>query len=93
MGVCVPCWYPCPLAMRHHPAPTPTKTMPTKNTGPVGKNNRLPPVAAIIGTVACFTDHRALFTDAVMSVKTPHPYCRLVLVAPKTSFFTDAATL
>jgi hypothetical protein len=67
--------------------------MPTKNTRPVGKNNRLPPVAAIIGTVACFSDPKALFTDAVMSVKTPQPYCRLVLVAPKTSFFTDAAAL
>lgn len=53
----------------------------------------MPPVAAIIGTVACFTDPRALFTDAAMSVKTPHPYCRLALVAPNTSFFTDAAAL
>ncbi len=53
----------------------------------------MPPVAAIIGTVACFTDPRALFTDAVMSVKTAYDYCRLVLVALKTSFFIDAAAL
>ena len=40
-----------------------------------------------------FGNLAALFTDAVMSVKTPQPYCRLVLVALNTSFFTDAATL
>ncbi len=34
--------------------------------------------------------HRALFTDAVMSVKTSPPYCRLVFEALKPCFFTDA---
>ncbi len=37
--------------------------------------------------------HRALFTDAAMSVKTSPPYCRLKFRAPKPCFFTDAATL
>lgn len=38
-----------------------------------------------------FTDLTGVFTDAAMSVKTAHPYCRLVLGASKTPFFTDAA--
>ena len=37
--------------------------------------------------------HRALFTDAAMSVKSAYAYCRLVFRALKTTFFTDAATL
>ena len=37
-----------------------------------------------------FSDATGVFTDAVMSVKTPQPYCRLGLEASKTSFFTDA---
>jgi hypothetical protein len=37
-----------------------------------------------------FTDLTGVFTDAVMSVKSAHPYCRLVLGASKTTFFTDA---
>ena len=72
--------------MRHHTAPHTNKTMPTKKHRDGGKITGCPPVAAIIGTVACFTDPRALFTDAVMSVKTPQPYCRLVLEAPKAMF-------
>ena len=36
---------------------------------------------------------RAVFTDAVMSVKTARAYCRLTLRVPKPTFFTDAATL
>ena len=40
-----------------------------------------------------FGDLAALFTDAAMSVKTPQPYCRLVLGVLKTSIFTDAVTL
>ena len=39
---------------------------------------------------ACFSDHTGVFTDAVMSVKSAHPYCQLVLGASKTSIFTDA---
>ena len=37
MGVCVPCWYPCHTAMRHHPAPHTNKTMPTKKHRDGGK--------------------------------------------------------
>ncbi len=40
-----------------------------------------------------FTAPTGVFTDAVMSVKTPQPYCRLVFRALKPTFFTDAATL
>ena len=40
-----------------------------------------------------FGNLAALFTDAVMSVKTAHAYCRLTLRVPKPTFFTDAATL
>lgn len=39
---------------------------------------------------AGFTDPIGVFTDAVMSVKSAHAYCRLVLGALKTSIFTDA---
>ena len=42
---------------------------------------------------APFTDPTGVFTDAVMSVKTPQPYYRLMLWALKTTFFTDAATV
>lgn len=35
--VCVPCWYPCHTAMRHHPAPHTNKTMPTKKHRDGGK--------------------------------------------------------
>ncbi len=42
---------------------------------------------------ARFSAPTALFTDAVMSVKTAQPYCRLVFRALKPTFFTDAATL
>lgn len=42
---------------------------------------------------APFTDPTGVFTDAMMSVKTPQPYCRLGLEASKMPFFTDAATL
>ena len=37
-----------------------------------------------------FGDPTGVFTDAVMSVKTPQPYCRLWLEASKPTFFTDA---
>lgn len=37
-----------------------------------------------------FGDLAALFTDAMMSVKSAQTYCRLVLGALKTSIFTDA---
>lgn len=37
-----------------------------------------------------FTDLTGVFTDAVLSVKTPQPYCRLVFEALKPCFFTDA---
>ena len=47
-------------------------------------------MAGVHAAHACFTDPTRVFTDAVMSVKTPQPYCRLVLVALKTSIFTDA---
>ena len=40
---------------------------------------------------ARFSAPTALFTDAVMSVKSVQPYCRLGLGALKTTFFTDAA--
>ena len=40
---------------------------------------------------APFTDPTGVFTDAMMSVKSVQPYCRLGLGALKTTFFTDAA--
>ncbi len=54
----------------------------------------LQPSACPTPTVhARFNGPRAPFTDAVMSVKTPQPYCRLVLGAPKPCFFTDTVWL
>ncbi len=40
-----------------------------------------------------FGDLAALFTDAMMSVKTAQPYCRLGFKASETTIFTDAVTL
>ena len=61
--------------------------------GPEPENMHQPSARPTPTAHARFSAPRAPFTDAAMSVKTPQPYCRLVLVAPKTSFFTDAAAL
>lgn len=45
------------------------------------------------GLWVCFGDRKGVFTDAVMSVKTTQPYCRLVFEALKPCFFTDAVAL
>ena len=54
-------------------------------------NSRLDHTGTSGARNAPFTAPTAFFTDAVMSVKSVQPYCRLGLGALKTTFFTDAA--
>ncbi len=79
-------WHATPLCDHTQP-----KTIPTEKHLHTTGITRLPSRARSAGRVRACTGHRGLFTDAVMSVKSPQPYCRLGLGAPKTCFFTDAA--